>query len=157
MALKYFGIDAIKRWQLKIISAYLEGRDTLVVQPTGSGKSLCFQLLPFISGKMTIVLTPTISLMKDQCCTLEERGIPATYTGSSQSDPHMNDKIRNKDFKIVYTTPENFFGRGGCPSDMFHQLTEQGHIGLLAIDEVHLIYSWKNFRYEHMYRTHGWI
>ena len=89
MALKYFGIDAIKRWQLKIISACLEGRDTLVVQPTGSGKSLCFQLLPFISGKMTIVLTPTISLMKDQCCTLEERGIPAIYTGSSQSDPHM--------------------------------------------------------------------
>ena len=156
MALKYFGIDAIKRWQLKIISACLEGRDTLVVQPTGSGKSLCFQLLPFISGKMTVVLTPTISLIKDQCCTLEERGIPATYTGSSQSDPQMNDKIKNKDFKIVYTTPENFFGCGGCPSDMFHQLTEQGHIGLLAIDEAHLIYSWKNFRYVHMYKTHGW-
>ena len=46
--------------------------------------------------------------MKDQVCTLKERSIPATYTGSSQSDPHMIDKIRNKDFKIVYTTPENF-------------------------------------------------
>ena len=68
----------------------------------------------------------------------------------------MNDKITNKDFKIVYTTPENFFGCSGCPSDMFHQLTEQGLIGLLAIDEVHLIYSCKNFRYVHMYRTHVW-
>ena len=58
--------------------------------------------------------------------------------------------------RLLYTKPENFFGCGGCSSDMFHQLTEQGHVGLLAIDEVHLIYSWKNFRYVHMYRTHGW-
>ena len=84
IAVQYFGISVVKEWQLKIVSASLEGRDTVVIQPTGSGKSLCFQLFPFISGKMTVVLTPTISLMKDQCCKLGERGIPATHTGSSQ-------------------------------------------------------------------------
>ena len=99
----------MKEWQLKILSASLAGRDTLVVQPTGSGKSFCFQLLPFISSKMSIVLSPTISLMKDQCCKLEEMGVPATFTGSSQVDQCNNKKIRNKDFKIIYTTPENFF------------------------------------------------
>ena len=65
---------------------------------------------------MTVVLTPTISLMKDQCCKLGERGIPATHTGSSQNDVFIDDKIRNKDFKLIFGTPENFFTREGNPS-----------------------------------------
>ena len=96
---------------------------------------------------MTVVLTPTISLMKDQCSKLEEVGVPATYTGSSQTDVCVNDKIRNKDFKIIYTTPENFFNHAGKPSKVFEDLIEQGQIGLIAIDEVHLINTWKCFRY----------
>ena len=87
-----------------------------MIQPTGSGKSLCFQLFPLISGKMTVVLTPTISLMKDQCCKLGERGIPATHTGSSQNDVSIDDKIRNKNFKLIFATPENFFTHEGNPS-----------------------------------------
>ena len=79
-----------------------------MIKPTRSGKSLCFQLFPFISGKMTVVLTLTISLMKDQCCKLGERGIPATHTGSSQNDVSIDDKIRNKNFKLIFATPENF-------------------------------------------------
>ena len=86
-----------------------------MIQPTGSGKSLCFQLFPFISGKMTVVLTPTISLMKYQCCKLGERGIPATHTGSSQNDMFIDDKIRNKNFKLIFATPENFFTHEGNP------------------------------------------
>jgi len=81
--------------------------------------------------------------MKDQCCNLEEKGVPATYTGSSQSDPHANDKIRNGEYKIVFTTPET----DGCLSSVFCQLMDRGYIGLLAVDEAHLINSWKNFRY----------
>ena len=87
-----------------------------MIQPTGSGKSLCFQLFPFISGKMTVVLTPTISLMKDQCCKLGERGIPTTHTGSSQNDASIDDKIRNKNFKLIFATPENIFSHEGNPS-----------------------------------------
>ena len=146
MAIKHFGVGEVKEWQL-LISSCLEGRDTLVVQPTGSGKNLCFQLVPFINGKMTIVLTPTISQMKDQCCNLQEKGVPATYTGSSQSDPHIDDKIRNGEFKIIFITPEKIFNSDGFPSGIFCQLMDEGHIGLVAIDEAHLINSWKNFRY----------
>ena len=87
-----------------------------MIKPTRSGKSLCFQLFPFISGKMTVVLTLTISLMKDQCCKLGERGIPATHTGSSQNDASIDDKIRNKNFKLIFATPENFFSNEGNPS-----------------------------------------
>jgi len=65
----------------------MEGHNTLIIQPTGSGKS---QLLPLITGKITVVLTSTISLMKDQCCALEKNGISATYLGSSQTDKEID-------------------------------------------------------------------
>lgn len=145
--MNHFKITELKPWQLKILSASLERKDTLVIQPTGSGKSLCYQLFPFASGKMTVVLTPTISLMKDQCCKLEEMGVPATFTGSSQTDVRINERIKNKDFKIIYSTPENFFNQGGKPSKVFEDLIDQGQIGLIAIDEAHLINAWKHFRY----------
>ena len=76
LSIQHFGK---KNWQIEIILAALEGHNTLIIQPTGSGKSLCFQLAPFITGKITVVLTPTISLMKDQCCALEKNKISATY------------------------------------------------------------------------------
>ena len=88
--IKNFGISSLKDWQLKIIEATLEGRNTLIIQPTGLGKSLCFQLLPFITGKVTVVLSPTISLTKDQCCTLEQNKISATCVGSSQTDKEVD-------------------------------------------------------------------
>jgi len=84
ISIQHFGISALKNWQIKIILAALEGRNTFIIQPTGSGKSLCFQIMPFITGKVTVVLTPTISLMKDQCCSLEKNKISTTYVGSSQ-------------------------------------------------------------------------
>ena len=90
LMIKHFAIHSIKDWQLEMIMATLKGHNTLVVQPTGSGKSLCFQLLPLLTGKLTIVLTPTISLMKDQCCTLESK-VSATFVGSSQTDKEIDD------------------------------------------------------------------
>ena len=69
---------------MNIILAALEGRNTLIIQHTGSGKSLCFQLVPFITGKVTVVLTPTISLMKYQCCALEK----------TRFQPHMLEAAR---------------------------------------------------------------
>lgn len=147
LLIKNFGITLLKDWQLKIIVATLEGRNTLIIQPTGSGKSLCFQLMPFITGKVTVVLTPTISLMKDQCCALEKNKISATYVGSSQTDKEIDAKILSGNFRLVYTTPEKFFDDTGTPSYPFRDLITQAQVGLIAVDEVHLIDSWKSFRY----------
>ena len=146
LMIKHFAIHSIKDWQLEMIMATLKGHNTLVVQPTGSGKSLCFQLLPLLTGKLTIVLTPTISLMKDQYCTLESK-VSATFVGSSQTDKEIDDKILSGHFKIVYTTPEKFFDDTGTPSYPFSELIMKSRVGLIALDEVHLISSWKFFRY----------
>ena len=93
MLLNHFGLTTIKDWQLETIKAVLEGRNCFVIQPTGSGKSLCFQILPLVTGKMTIVLTPKISLVNDQCMKLNDSGISATFLGSSQVDKNVEDKI----------------------------------------------------------------
>ena len=148
LAIKNVGINALKDWQLKIIKATLEGRNILIIQPTGSGKSLCFQLLPFITGKITIVFTPTISLMKDQCCALEKKNISATYLGSSQTDKGIDTKIIARKFNLLYTTPEKFFDDTGSPSCPFKDLIMTAQVGLIAVDEVHLIDSWKFFTYK---------
>ena len=80
---KQFGLTSFHNWQLKIIQAVLARKNTFVLQPTGSGKSFCFQFPPLVM-KMTVVLTPTIALMNDQTVPMIEKGIWATYLGSTQ-------------------------------------------------------------------------
>ena len=157
LLLKHYGLTTFKDWQLKAIISVLEGRNCLVVQPTGSGKSICFQIPSLYTRKMTVVLTPTISLMTDQCLKLEQNGIPATFLGSSQSDKNIDVKIKDGCFRVVYVTPETFFNESGVPSVMFSKLLQGGLIGLIAIDEVHLIESWKSFRYIYIYTTYTHI
>ena len=169
LLMKHFGLNSFKDWQLHIIKATLEGRNSFVVQPTGSGKSICFQLPSLITGKITVVLTPTISLMSDQCNGLQHHGIPATFLGSGQVDNEVGQKIEDGMFQVfdsilhlkmnsrilvaltiiqvVYTTPESFFDNRGAPSNRFSCLIQKGQIGLIAIDEVHLVNNWKCFRY----------
>ena len=147
LLVKHFGFSSLKDWQLTI-KAVLEGLNSFVVQPTGSGKSLCFQLPSLITGEMTVVITPTISLMKDQCCSLGEHGISATYLGSSQIDTEIDTKVKDGKYEIIYTTPEKFFDCNGSPSHVFKDLLEARCVGLIAIDEVHLVDSWKSFRYK---------
>jgi superfamily II DNA helicase RecQ len=147
LLLKHFGHTFLKDWQLSTIKAVLEKKNTVVVQPTGSGKSICFQLPPLITGKMTVVITPTISLMNDQTSKLQERGIQATFLGSSQVDKEVEQKTRKGMFQIIYTTPEKFFDNRGSPSKLFNDLISIGQIGLIAFDEVHLVHCWKSFRY----------
>lgn len=149
LVVKHFNLKSLKDWQSQIIQAALEGKNTLVVQPTGSGKSLCFQLPSLLTSKMTVVLTPTISLMKDQCQKLEGKGISATYLGSSQTDLFAVNKMNRGDYSIVYVTPEKFFDSSRIspsPSPEFKEVLEAGRVGLLAIDEVHLVSAWKTFR-----------
>ena len=84
-----FGMTSFKPFQKNVISATLDGRDTLVIHPTGSGKSLCFQFPPVYQNKKAIVVTPTISLMQDQVHALNSKGIPCVLVGSAQVDKQV--------------------------------------------------------------------
>ena len=83
--MKYFNKPSFKDWQLRIISATLESKNTLVVMPTGSGKSLCYQFPAVVTGKLTIVLMPTISLIMDQVHHLQASGLRITHLGTMQT------------------------------------------------------------------------
>ena len=145
-AAKFFQISQLTEWQIKTIQATIEGRNSVVVQPTGSGKSLCFQLPPLISGRLSVVITPTISLMQDQAVSLQEKGIKATFLGSTQKDPSVTGQLAQGTMDVVFVTVERFFA-GGRVDPLFIKMASDGKIGLIAVDEAHLIISWKSFRY----------
>ena len=84
-----FGLTSFKPFQREVIDATLQGKDTLVIYPTGSGKSLCFQFPPVYENKKRIIITPTVSLMQDQVQKLNGIGIPSVYLGSAQFDKNM--------------------------------------------------------------------
>lgn len=132
---------------MKVIRAALEGKDTLVVQPTGAGKSLCFQFPTTVTKKITIVISPTISLMIDQVENLQSRGLRATYLGSAQRDASMETKVQEGRFDIVYCTPESLLSAIGSLKPLFRSLLAQRMVGLIAVDEAHLVRTWRSFRY----------
>ena len=146
LLVKHFKLQEFKSWQLEVIKAVLERRNAFVLQPTGSGKSLCFQFPALVTKKATIVITPTLSLMSDQCSALQVRGIRATYLGSTQKDSDVERRVCDGEYDIIYTTPEKFFGKSIHMSDFFSDLISGGNVGLIAVDEAHLVYSWKTFR-----------
>ena len=131
-----------------MIKATVDGKNSLIVQPTGSGKSLCFQFPGVVTGKITIVLMPTVSLILDQFRRLEAARVKVTYLGSMQKDPGIMGKVSQGQYDIVLSTPESFFDNLGQPKAVFKSLGVQKKIGLLAIDEAHLIRAWRTFRYE---------
>ena len=89
---QYFHYTAFKPYQAEVISRHLKGQDTIVIQPTGSGKSICFQFPAVYTGKMKLVICPTISLMHDQVHSLKEKGLKAEYLGSGQIARQDNGK-----------------------------------------------------------------
>ena len=145
---KYFGVATLHHWQLRTIVGTLDGRDGLVIQPTGSGKSICFYLPPLVTRKTALVVTPTISLMTDQVAKLESKGISATFLGTAQTDKRIMQKVAHGSFSVVFTTPETLIERStGHPHRVFVKMAEEGKLCMVALDEAHLIQSWKNFRY----------
>ena len=88
-----FNSTQFKEFQTEVISHTFSGRDTLVVQPTRSGKSLCFEFPPVYQQKKAIVIVPTISLMEDHCNSLQKKGVSAAYLGSAQPDKTLEDRI----------------------------------------------------------------
>src|SRR5712672_2268156 len=106
---KHFGFDRFRAGQSEVISAILEGKNAIVVMPTGSGKSLCYQLPAMMRDGVTLVVSPLIALMKDQVDALKSRGLPATFINSSIDEREQRariDGLRRNQFKLVYVAPE---------------------------------------------------
>ncbi|MEX6627301.1 DNA helicase RecQ [Tenacibaculum salmonis] len=132
-----FGYDSFRLQQKAIIENVLAKKDTLVIMPTGGGKSICFQLPALFFEGITLVISPLIALMKDQVDSLKANGIPATYYNSSQSSEEQEvvfDAVINKKVKLLYVAPESLA--------LLQNLLNQQYISCVAIDEAHCISSW---------------
>ncbi|MDT5269000.1 MAG: ATP-dependent helicase RecQ [Acidobacteriota bacterium] len=136
---KFFGFDAFREGQGEVVESVLAGHDTVVVMPTGGGKSLCFQLPALMREGVTVVVSPLIALMKDQVDALHARGLPATFINSSLDFEEQKERIagvRRGDFKLLYVAPERF------RSNHFVETLQHLQISLFAVDEAHCISSW---------------
>ena len=136
---QHFGFEDFREGQREVIGSILEGKDAVVVMPTGSGKSLCYQLPALILDGVTLVVSPLIALMKDQVDALHARGLPATFINSSISDSEQRariDALRRRELKLVYIAPERF------RSSRFNSALQQIPISLFAVDEAHCISTW---------------
>lgn len=134
-----FGYKAFRNQQREIIESIIDGRDTLVIIPTGGGKSLCYQIPAVLLSGTAIVVSPLISLMKDQVDQLLANGIDAAYLNASQSATEQQEVIEkylNKSIKLLYISPE----RLGVYS--FSTLINEQPPSLIAIDEAHCISQW---------------
>ena len=147
-----FDLTRFRKYQKEAITALLSGQDCLVVQPTGSGKSLCFQFPAVHQNKISIVITPTISLMQDHVKNCELYGIKAAYFGSAQLDLHMEERIlstENSDISVVLVTPE-WIARADKKAKL-QRLVDEKRVCLIALDEAHLFHYWQEFR--NVYKT----
>ena len=146
LLVKNFGLTTFKNWQLEAIKTVIKGKNALIIQPTGSGKSLCFSFPPFATEKLSIVITPTISLMADQVKSLMEHGISAAHLGGGKKDLEVLPGLQSGKYRVLFVTPEKLLMPNGQPYQHFVTLASTGKIGLLAIDEAHLVISWSSFR-----------
>lgn len=134
-----FGFDHFRPGQRDVMEAALRGINSLVVMPTGSGKSLCYQLPALVAEGTTLVISPLIALMKDQVDALTAKDIPATFINSSISTREQHDRLYNMEmgrYKIVYIAPERFRSQAFC------EAIANTRVSLLAIDEAHCISQW---------------
>ena len=135
----YFGYDEFRNGQDKLIESIIKGRDALGIMPTGGGKSICYQLPAIALDGITIVISPLISLMKDQVDSLNELGINAAFINSTLDNGEflqILEGIRGNSYKIVYVAPERL------NTDSFINLVKDIRISLVAVDEAHCISQW---------------
>jgi ATP-dependent DNA helicase RecQ len=136
---QHFGYTDFRPGQAQAVESVLQGQDTLVVLPTGGGKSICYQVPALILPHLTVVISPLISLMKDQVDALARRGLPATFVNSSLTASQVADRlarVQRGEFKLLYVAPERF--DVGSTAERLKALG----VSLLAIDEAHCISEW---------------
>jgi len=136
---EHLGFDDFREGQREVIATILSGQDAVVVMPTGSGKSLCYQLPAMMLSGATLVVSPLIALMKDQVDALQSRGLPATFINSAISDAEQRSRIealRRGQYKLVYVAPERF------RSPRFNAALRSINISLFAVDEAHCVSTW---------------
>ena len=136
---RYFGYDAFRPLQREIIASVLDRRDTLVLMPTGGGKSLCYQLPALRFEGLTVVVSPLVALMKDQVDSLRANGIAAAFINSTLSYEeigHVRARVQRNAVKILYVAPERLALPG------FRDFLARLHISLVAVDEAHCISMW---------------
>ncbi|WP_405379819.1 RecQ family ATP-dependent DNA helicase [Phascolarctobacterium sp.] len=135
----YYGYDSFRPGQEEIISQILHGHPVLAVLPTGAGKSVCFQLPSLLLKGVTLVISPLISLMKDQAEQLTARGIPAAYLDSSMTANEYGKVLHaalNKECKFLYVAPERLL------NPQFVRFAQQAYITMVAVDEAHCVSQW---------------
>ena len=135
----YFGYDSFRGGQESLVRAILDGSDVLGILPTGAGKSICFQVPALMMSGVTIIVSPLISLMKNQVNALTEKNIPAAFLNSSLSDAQLEKAManaKNGKYKLIYVAPERLF------SYSFLTFAQNAEISMLTVDEAHCISQW---------------
>jgi len=135
----HYGFNSFRPGQEKVIDNILAGRSTVVIMPTGGGKSLCYQLPALVLDGVTLVISPLIALMKDQVDGLHKIGLPATFINSSISQAETANRleaVKAGNYKLLYIAPERFY------SSEFMAALKEIKVSLFAIDEAHCISQW---------------